>query len=95
MSNPCLTDESGGRLLRFVTRTLRSIRPNDATTSLGLANDAAMLNLVADIPWNIRERVRTIEGLADRIDDELVEILDRMDTDAARNLIYVTWPTND
>lgn len=90
--SPVLTDDGAERIMRFAELAMRLIQPVDVPGSLGLSNDAHLTNGEAGIPWNIRERIRTIEGLADRIEEELIELVDRLDTNAARAFVEVHWP---
>ena len=52
---------------------------------------ANQLNQQADIAWRIRERIRTVEGFLDKIDEQLIEIATAVDTDDAEGLIEALW----
>jgi len=44
---------------------------------------AAQLNLQSDIPWGLRERIRTIQGLFDKAEDAAIDMLVSHGTDEA------------
>lgn len=50
---------------------------------------ARNLNYSEQLPWNLRERVRTIEGIADRITEALIELTDKA---GLNDLLGELWP---
>ena len=56
---------------------------------------ANTLNLNEKMEWPTRERIRTIEGLLNRIGDELVELVDRIGQDWSEDLMKELWAIDD
>ena len=71
----------------FVLAFVQAIAP----VASRYATAANQLNQQADIAWRIRERIRTVEGFLDKIDEQLIEILTAVGTDEAEALIEQLW----
>ena len=60
-----------------------------ATRELLAASEA--MNLQAGIDWPQREKIRSIHGHLDKIDDTLLELIDRIGTEDSEQFIRSFW----
>jgi hypothetical protein len=53
---------------------------------------ANALNLLPDIPWRIRTRIRDVEGHLDKTIEAIIEVVDILGTDEAEQWLVATFP---
>jgi hypothetical protein len=67
-----------------------------ARTALEMQAEAQSLNLTAGIEWANRERIRTIQGLASKIEDQAAELLYSLPhTPEVKASLDSLWPDDD
>ena len=84
------------------TTTASSLTPMTPTALLAYASSLAVatrellaaseaMNLQAGIEWPQREKIRSIHGHLDKIDDTLLELIDHIEGDEGQEFIRAFW----
>lgn len=52
---------------------------------------AFQFNRLPNIPWHLREQVRSIEGKLDRVIDDCIDLVSKLGTDEAKDYLETQW----
>ncbi len=75
----------------LTTDALLAYAATVAHTSRELQDASRDINLLADVEWGIRQKVRDIEGHLSRIEDTTLELLSGLGFDEAIEMIESIW----
>ena len=70
--------------LQFVRQLVPVIEKHEAA--------ASAFNDLPNIPWNLRQQVRTIEGKLNGIVIDCIDLVGRLGTDEAEDYLVEQWP---
>lgn len=79
-----MTTEAADTALQYVQQLVPDLKRHSA--------GAGLFNTLPNIPWHLRQQVRTIEGKLDGILEDCADLVTRLDTDDAYAYLEEQWP---
>ena len=86
-----MSNITASALTPITPESLLAYASSVAVAVRGLLEASEAMNLQAGIEWAQREKIRSIHGHFDKIDDTLLELIDRIEGDEGQEFIRAFW----